>query len=131
MKVNFTIGYSQDSVFIQIGDEDAGVRIVDLSLTYEQFARAVGSRYLSNLEANVNTSGTVGKLQEHKTLFIPFTSSRVDKAFEKQVDIALAPHEVDGWKGRRENFSNFHMREGDTVKVQFHRWVDKEDTHDS
>ena len=115
-----------DYVSIEVGDEDAGVRIIEVHLSHEQYGRLVAGCGFVHCTASVNDSGLVGMQSEHKTELVPceHVSRDADKA------AILAPFEVDGWKGNESDLGNHHCWKGSGYRVVFHRWVPKKEADD-
>jgi hypothetical protein len=107
-------------VNIVIEDEASGERVVEVTLTIEQFGTALAN-YNADCEFMLDNLDVIGKTREVKTEVVEYPDG-IDAAD------ALAPHEVDGWKGRERDLDNFHNRvKGrDAYRVTFVRFVERE-----
>lgn len=109
-------------ISITIEDESSGTTVLDLDMTPEAFGNAVTG--LSSQPCEFDFHGeNIGKIREQKTEYVRWydpgkTNSKQD---------ALAPFEIDGWKGRESDLGNHHRRDPISQKysVNFTRFVDK------
>jgi hypothetical protein len=124
-------GMREGVISIQIEDVASGCRILELDVPLADFAAALTGRYLNDVPGTY-WPAPVGARAEIKREVVPFDSSGVPYAAERDgryahpaVDAALAPFEVDGWKGDRSDLFNGHRHAGDKLqKVKFRRLVD-------
>lgn len=129
IKASLSITCSNHGKFsIAITDETSGIEFVELTLTPEQMALALATRYMTGLDAEVRSPDRIGWTHEHKLADVPFDcyhGSEKNRAEEAQ--LALAPFEVDGWGGQVSDLFNDHRRtKKDGVwfqAVTFHRHV--------
>ena len=119
---------SRDKICIELTDTAARVRCVEIELDPADFANALMHRP-SPCQFEWNPQ-QVGKRQEYKTEKVPFKYTyQRDAQFEADVDKALLPFEVDGWKARRADVGNHRCKtedgstEQETYLVHFYRWV--------
>jgi hypothetical protein len=129
---------SNDKVRIRLYDHQAGVRVVEIELTLEQFALAITNMSTPCL-FDFNDSGVVGKVQniKHETIFVPgslYDTTNGRPKTRATVKKALKPYEVDGWEGDWDLALNGHYvakytqkndpeGEGRYVKMTFRRHV--------
>lgn len=99
----------QRVITVYLTDEVSGVRLFEVTIASEDFGRMLGSEaecryWLGNAEL-------AGMEYQHKEeqVFVP---RRYDDPaeFDKLLDQAFAPYEVDGWRGRRSDATNGHNR---------------------
>lgn len=112
-----------DCVTITLIDESSSCQLVEVSMSMEAFGLAVTG--LSRVECEyLLTAENAGKVRQVKTesVALPGGSGIRDK---KKAAEALAPYEVDGWKGRKEDLHNPHLISGGKASVTFIRFVDK------
>jgi hypothetical protein len=115
-------------IVVEIGDESSGCYAVTVKVSLENFAEALMGRSEVDCEMNFNDSGVIGKLHQHKEEIVPVPegfgyNQKKDKA---AIAAVLAPFEVDGWKGRKEDLFNItHRSAGNNkMRVVFTRYVD-------
>lgn len=126
-----------DGPYINIRVEDAtsGVQFVDARMGLEDFGSVVtGTPRSCTME--VRGAHLVGTHYEHKRVEIEVPQGigsyrPAEEPLEDRLQALLAPHEVAGWKGARNDLVNSHRTvrtgEGVTVKsVHFGRFVDDE-----
>ncbi len=128
-----TIGRSQsshgpDTIRIEITDANNGVRVVEVSMTPDNFGRAITG--LSYLEC----VGVLGQPElvnaqhelKQETVFVPDGDYKLR---EKRAAEACKPFEIDGWKASVSDACNPHrwtkgrVEGGHTYSVNFHRYV--------
>lgn len=124
-----TKGASGDGsgVRIYVIDESSGCAVIEIDISHEQFGKAVTGR--GDCECTMElTPENAGKKHEHKTEAVAWKwSGHRNRDDDPTKDAALAPFEVDGWRGSRSDLGNHHrqLRDG-TYNVTFHRYVDTE-----
>lgn len=99
---------------IVLEDETSRTRVVEIELTLEQFAQALGSH--AECEFHSFNTGLVGMKYENKTevVYIPAAIQRVSYGMrdavrnDPLVQQALAPYEVDGWRADIRDLTNHH-----------------------
>lgn len=123
-------------VSIRVEDEPSGCCAVEIELTSETFADALFSRY-TPCTFEMNESGVIGAIHEHKTELVPFemfghADARTPEAEKNEYRTpaavkALAPFEVDGWHGQARDLFNGHNRIGSgksaLQRVVFRRYL--------
>lgn len=113
-----------NEIHVEILDLDAVAVVARVKVVFSEFARALTGE--GRIDCTIVTSNEqlalVGMQRETKTVFV--RRMGYDKAAE-----ALAPYEVDGWKGRPEDYRNHHnwiVKNGNAgVNVVFTRHVPK------
>ena len=148
MKIKARLGLSragmgEDSYMrMEIEDKASGTRFAELEIPMEAFAFLVSG--LHGIEADCEIRGieNVGRIREVKTEEVPVTSAMEQWAAcgdKVVISEALAPFEVDGWKGTAGDLFNHHKRihkdDGTLRKpfqsVHFHRFVDAPEVDDN
>jgi hypothetical protein len=122
MRVSHLQGFNEDTtpIHIEINDAASGCRVLDVYLAYDEFSKALTS---SQGEATIeirNLTNIGKKLESHECL-VPFQFSNDS---EKDIDAALKPFEVDGWKAWRSDMTNHHNGGNGMQRVRFFRYVE-------
>jgi len=110
---------------IDIEDKLSGTCVVDVTISDEEFAAALGSLGARPCVMRL-TPKHAGKRGENKRERVPWDGRAYprDEAAER---VALAPFEVDGWTARDGDLANSHNRNSDgTYNVVFYRYVEDE-----
>lgn len=117
---------SGPGINITIEDDLSGTTIVDLDMSIADFGDAVTGHGHVDCEFVLRTKH-VGKLREHKTLVIEIENPYRHRTPEEAA-VILAPYEVDGWMGHKQDLGNGHriVKNGKGVQVTFVRYVDPE-----
>lgn len=126
---------SRNSFRLDLTDESSRALAVEVEIMPEDFANFMSTRPAA-CRFRFNDSGVVGMQAENKTELVPFDCfSKAPKvgadSRTKAAIKALAPFEVDGWKGEARDLWNYHNREKGMLdrphqKVAFHRYVRKD-----
>ena len=134
-KINITrpidprVDYEYISITIQ--DYLSHGEIVEVKVPLEQFSKAITGQAYQDCEVHYPPQKNIGKVRENKSEFVPFDSPNY-KVTEEELNEALKPFEVDGWKGRREDLTNHHNRGNlgglDGYNVVFVRYIEKDDS---
>ena len=125
-------GKRGDGVSIEVKDSASNVQFLSLDLSIEQFGRAVTSMLVDELECTVRGAHLLGMRHEVKHELVPFNcykdGGRGSSDPNSAELAALAPFEVDGWRGNHIDLRNGNRtkREGDKrfQEVVFRRHVD-------
>ena len=139
LKGNFVITKSNnssppyDNIHITLDDESTGMRVVEMDISLEKFAKGLMSSY-SDCEFKIFPNYDIlGYKQEIKTeeVFIP------ESHYKEREEVgakALEPFEVDGWVGNKRDTWNHHRWVKGSVsdagaihRVSFHRFVPQEE----
>lgn len=100
--------------YIEVMVEDCASKTIFCVLTFtlEQFAlSAIGNVGNVDCDATLYNLGLIGKRREHKREIVLMPKDeRGPKREEAAAVIAVAAHEVDGWKGRAGDATNWHNR---------------------
>lgn len=97
------------SIRIAIIDEGSGIEFVSAEMSPADFAMAVTGFGRSEAILDIRGLDKVGMLAEHKTVEVEFSRGRYSPTgVTEEMRRALAPHEVDGWKGDVSCFLNHH-----------------------
>lgn len=133
LKGKITIGKTSsrdgDYVMIELEDSLSHCRVVEVRMSIEDFGQAILGLACQKCEFDLNDSGVIGKTHEYKEEVVPVPDDFNSHGgnFEKLAAKALAPFEVDGWVGRKEDLKNFHRveRKGNKIsyRVSFVRYV--------
>lgn len=115
-----------DYICVEIRDERAGVIVAMAKLPLENFAAAVTGLGHRPCELTFFDLSKVGMIRENKTETINFSVGILDARMRlsDEARAAMAPFEVDGWKGNPPDLANPHHRLSDgSHRVNFERWV--------
>jgi hypothetical protein len=109
---------------ITIEDKTSGTRVLEARFSLEGFMRALTSQ--SGIEGVGKLfGGPVGYNSETKHEIVPRPELFSKKEKQTSAEI-LAPFEVEGWKGDKDDLQNHHGWVGkDKVRVLFRRWVNE------
>jgi hypothetical protein len=114
---------------IEIVDEVSRVHFLDAIMSVEDFARALFGESSIPIDVTLRGLDLIGMRHEHKRELVPYVRdyNLKGEALKAAQDVALAPFEVDGWKGYRDDMENGHrrskMKGTDGYLVSFHRHV--------
>lgn len=132
MKGSVTISRPQRSddvryIQIEFTDESSGVNFLTARVGLEEFAETLTGLARNPCEFELRPS-LVGKIHQHKEEFVPCKDLYVNNASDRAIiaEKALAPFEVDGWKGRADDLFNHHRRGRNGARVTFVRYVEPE-----
>ena len=95
-----------DFVSLELEDTVSGVHFASAEMAMDDFAQAMFGMSRP-LDVKLRGINLIGATPENKTVFVPdvrATYSRDDAAAKA----AIAPFEVDGWRGRLSDFGNHH-----------------------
>jgi hypothetical protein len=110
-----------NGVHIRVIDAKSHTCVLELEISVEEFGHAVLGLSERECEATWKIEN-LGLVYEHKTEFVP-----IKKNVSKEK--ALAKFEVDGWKGRIDDYGNYHKhakRNGvEGFDVVFTRYVEE------
>ena len=99
-------------------DDKSHTQFLTISMPLSDFASAV-----TGLMIDVDMElfhEHLGKTREGKTELVPSVGY---SASDEDIDAALAPFEVFGWKGCKDDMTNHHRNAGDHQRVSFTRHV--------
>lgn len=123
-------GSGKKKISIQVEDEIAGIRFLEIEIDYDNFAEAITGLAYIDCEFDVFGLCNVGKKIEHKTELIQSDFKEYGKPSEEYINNILKPYEVDGWIASRylgSKDSRTHNDNGCIFKFNFSRWVDIND----
>ena len=129
MKVKATISIhrfsgSSSGISITLRDEVSGCEFFRGEMNAEDFGNAVTGLSEQPIEGNLATAN-VNKKREVKEEVVPYQNGyQSDQKEAKRKQEALAPFEVDGWRGRKDDLGNQHRGTGNGYRVTFIRFVD-------
>jgi hypothetical protein len=114
--------YDEKPMHITVTDELSGCRVCELYMRLDEFTKALMS---SEGKASMEyyTNAPIGMKAENKTEVVPCEFTVYG---DENIDAALKPFEVDGWKARRSDLSNHHYSVKGGQKVTFFRHVEVE-----
>lgn len=133
----------KEIVTIRIEDEASSIRAIEIEMDLKNFASALFACGNMPCRFKINTHPNVGKVREYKEeiALIPVGRGRRNSERDTLIKEALAPFEVDGWQGRKNDADNNHNWTGPSqiidgknchpTKILFERWVDPEPKSDS
>lgn len=126
-------GDGREAIEIQVTDDDSGVRFLEVQMSFKEFVKALTSSTGTGV-AEVRWLDKLGTKREFKTELVPFdlTTVKGRADIDECAEIlrqALAPFEVDGWVGCRQDLLNWHRRsktkKGEVYQsVSFTRYVE-------
>lgn len=117
----FTSTKGNDGVVIFIEDEISRTRLVTVTISHEEFSRALG--HLGHRPCEIEfTPDNYGKRHEIMTRLIFIPDGRYEDR-EARAKKACAPFEVDGWRARYSDSWNMHNRVTGGYMVTFDRYV--------
>jgi hypothetical protein len=148
MKIKAKLGLSRagmgsDSrMLMQIEDDTSGVLFAELEIPMEAFAFLVTGMYGIKADCELRGLENVGRIRESKAELVPVTSALEQWDARKDADLiaaALAPFEVNGWKGNESDLFNQNKRvhkDDGTLRrpfqsVHFHRFIDAPEGEDN
>lgn len=114
---------NESPIHINVQENDSLIEFVDISMTLEDFARALtGSGYI---DCGLTFRGLdkIGKVREHKVE--PIYTGEQYNFTKEQAKALIEPFEIDGWIGDEKDLQNFHnqTKDGKHRNVVFVRWV--------
>lgn len=125
-------GASHQGWQVTVEDADAGIRLIELRLTDEQFGQVIGGTV--NLPAEVTVDPEhIGKKLETRRERVPLSNAEAhDRAnFSDNLNAAARDHQRDnrtlwpshGWTAEVDRTFNHHRFNDDGYEVMFVRWV--------
>jgi hypothetical protein len=113
--------------YIRIALEDrlSSIEFLEIEIPLEAFAEAVTGLAYTDCVFELRGLDKVGKRREHKHEMVPLPKSY--GLTDEEIDAALAPFEVDGWKGSHydaKNSRNYVHGSGKS-RIGFVRYVDQ------
>lgn len=119
-------------VTITLTDEESHIQFLEIHMTLEEFGRMLHSPTHAECEFTLHHTKHLGWKAENKSVCVPLPSQSIGyRLTEEDQDAILAPFEVDGWRARRDDLTNFHrrVRQGDEhcALVTFFRHVPPEE----
>ena len=117
-------GDSCDYISIEITDDTSRIQFIEARIKYADFTHAITGHGGQPITFETRGLNLIGTRHEYKTEIVPFDcyAYRGDTAAQTK---ALAPFEVDGWEGRRDDLTNGHCsHERGFQRVHFSRHVD-------
>lgn len=124
ISIGYPRGGDSEYVLIEITDEASRTTIVDVHVSYEQFAKALSSLGDRPCVYELNSVDRAGVFHEHKSERIPLSVNRYDADRERvkaALRAACKPYEVDGWVAQIEAALNT-KQSGDVMNVIFRRY---------
>jgi hypothetical protein len=139
-KLTIAKGSNEDEVRIYLDDGLAGCRAATARVSLDGFARALFAQGYIDCVVEINDSGVIGKIREHKVVAVrvprdlAWSGNKDDEARRRALqriveDCPEAPR-YECWEAHLDDFDNMHLREPCDVpgmvqvKVRFERWVD-------
>lgn len=110
-------------IHIEIEDGPSRTRVLDIYMALDEFCKALFSSY-GQCTIRHFPEAPIGKIAENKEEIVPYkwASGRDNLPAQNK---ALAPFEIDGWVGYRNDLTNPHRSAGqDKQRVTFHRYVE-------
>ena len=112
-------------VEIELTDTKSGIEFMHVHITLEAFAEAITGSGSQSCTFELSGMCNVGKRREVKHEFVSYDNVSKSQDYEAKAQ-ALAPFEVDGWRGRTSDLGNMHKwnRDKSAYDVLFIRFVD-------
>lgn len=120
---------SDAPVKICLRDYKSYCNLIEIRMSLDVFAETVLGQGQSECVYEYYETCPVGKIRQNKTVSIK--CDRTNRPVGKEIDALLAPYEVDGWSGRREDFESWRQYTDDACNVTFVRWVDDTQAEES
>lgn len=116
---------------LEVSDETSGLRLLTLTLTPEEFGKALGAFYTTQLTGEVPTpdlyAARLGKRHDVKSVEVQIGATHGDAAL-KAAKEAVKSHLVNGWEVSDLETYNSHRRSGSSSEgsysVTLERWAD-------
>lgn len=126
LTISHPSGGGGDYIEIRVEDATSGTPFLALQVSLEAFANAITGRASQDCTLELRGLDNLGKRREVKHERVPYT--RVYGAYAQLAKAkALAPFEVDGWRGHASDLGNHHKGSDATgYTVSFTRFVDAE-----
>lgn len=127
LEIHRSMGREDDRPMnVRISDDTSGCRILEVNFSLADFMDILTGRSGVSAEGEYYPDMPVGCTREHKEEVLPRPKGYDRNS--KEVDRLIAPFEVDGWRGRKEDLHNHHRWTSDTkgvrgVRVTFSRFV--------
>lgn len=122
-------GGDEDKIHIEIRENRSGVQFLDIEMGVAEFGYAVTGLSGQNCKFELRQLEHVGKLRECKQVCVPFEVCYANEPERSRLaKKALAPYEVDGWSGYKDDLFNMHRHTKDGFNVTFVRFVDQPTT---
>lgn len=110
-------------IHISIIDQISRTEFFDGFMSVEDFGNMITGLGFRPIEFEFRPD-RVGMRPENKVEIVDRPKSYDSKTKQNEIDKALAPFEVDGWRADRSDLTNHHRRVGnDKVRVRFFRHV--------
>jgi len=117
-----------DYIRIALLDSKSSVEFLSVEISLENFAKCITGMANCPVQFGIRATDKIGKQLEVKHEVIEVPDDHLMRESPGEIEKALAPYEVDGWKGRSRDALNFHNRVSENkYKVCFFRWVDSEE----
>jgi hypothetical protein len=124
-EATLTIGRVSDveTIRLRVIDDASSTVALQLELTPEQFALGLTGQANRPAKARWLTAN-IGRAWETKTEVVPIEGHPTYSEANK--NLALAPFEVDGWRGNRGDLGNPHKKlSGGGYRVDFYRFAER------
>lgn len=124
LTISHPSGGGSDYIEIRVEDAKSGITFLELQVSLEAFTHAITGRASQDCTLELRGLDNLGKRREVKHERVPYT--RVYGEYEQLAKAkALAPFEVDGWRGYAGDLGNHHKGNDTTgYSVSFTRFVD-------
>jgi hypothetical protein len=133
VQISRATGHGGSVMHLAFTDSLSRVRLLEVEMTMEDFAKAITSMHMSNQPCEYRGLDLIGTRREVKTEMVPweltYSLGHVESyspARPEEVE-ALAPFEVDGWEANVQDLRNGHrvkrVAGKNHAQVSFHRHV--------
>jgi len=115
-------------VTIEVVDKKSGSRFLEVTMSVEEFGRAVLNLASRPCMLDVGGLEVIGKQMEHKTIAVDVDTKKLmfarEQEFKTMLLDACRPYMVDGWKPDMwEDGYNGHRSKDNKYEVTFRRYV--------
>jgi len=121
-----TSNVENDYIRIVVRDEESGTQFVTVEVSLAEFAQAITGLGAVPCQLDVRGLHNVGKRREVKREVLPALVNAREADALARAEAAIAPLEVDGWRGEAGDYLLLSRRKQGDVTVVFTRFVDME-----
>jgi hypothetical protein len=126
LTITHPAGGGEDYMEICVKDNVSSITFLELRISPEALMHALTARAFQDCTLELRGLHNLGKKREHKYELVPYVPvwGKKEHAAKQR---ALAPFEVDGWRGNSLDLGNFHRgNQIDGYRVSFTRFVDND-----